>query len=438
MDGLDGFGHFVEKAKLQSITFGVIELDERHTAEYLGEVIENICSNWNITSEKIKAVVTDNGANMVKAVVDLYGKNKHLPCFAHTLNLVANKPFDEKDGLDDIKDLLNSIKQIVKHFKHSVQASDELRKAQDNMQTPLRLIQSVCTRWNSTYYQLERFIKLSDKVAPILLKNSKAPLMLSAVELDTLKDLINIFQPFEMLTKEISGQNYVTCSKIIPMVYSLTKSVENVQPNTALGSTTKTLILNEINKRFRNIEQVHLLAISTLLDPRFKKMYFRDKIACSQAIGKVISMLSDIDTEISVTQSNRREESDSYGAEEATPANNICQFHEQLVKAKYPEEQENRNVVGMDFRNYLSQPVEDLKKCGPLKYWECHKDTIYKKIRTLAYHYFCIVGTSVPSEHLFSIAANIATPSRNRLSGERLNKLIFLKSLENNTWGIEQ
>lgn len=224
-------GHFIDEGKLQSITFGVTELEERHNAEYLSTIFQNICSNWNITPEKVSAVVTDNGINIVKIVIYLYGKNKHLLCFAHTLNLVANKPFDEKDGLNDIKVLLGFVKNIVKYFKHSVQASDQLRKAQDDIQTPLRLIQSVCTRWNSTYYQLERFVKLADKIAPILLSNSKAPSMLTAAQLDGLKDLIQIYEPLEEPTKEVSGENYVTSGKIIPMVYCLNKSVEAVQPH---------------------------------------------------------------------------------------------------------------------------------------------------------------------------------------------------------------
>lgn len=108
---------------------------------------------------------------------------------------------------------------------------------------------------------------------------------------------------------------------------------------------------------------------------------------------------------------------------------NIWRFHPTLMKEKYPEEQEtNQNVIGIDFRNYLSQPVEDLKKCDPIKYWCNHKDTMYKKISKVAYKYMCIVGTSVPSERLFSVAGNIVMPNRNRLSGERLHRLIFLKS----------
>ena len=46
---------------------------------------------WGINPEKVAAVVTDNGANIVNAVTNAFGKQKHLWCFAHTLNLVAQK-----------------------------------------------------------------------------------------------------------------------------------------------------------------------------------------------------------------------------------------------------------------------------------------------------------------------------------------------------------
>lgn len=183
---------------------------------------------------------------------------------------------------------------------------------------------------------------------------------------------------------------------------------------------------------------MHSLVISTLLDLRFKKIYFIDRIACSQAICKTTSMLSTVENETETEQLLPLDEStSSLNVEDAKSAGNIWRFHTTLVKEKYPEDQEtNRNIIGVDLKNYLSQPVEDLKKCDPIKYWCNHKDTMYKKISKIAYKYMCIVDTSVPSERLFSVAGNIVTPSRNRLSGERLQKLIFLKSLEEKHWNI--
>lgn len=88
-------------------------------------------------SDKVVAFITDNGANIVKAAINVYGKNKHIPCFAHTLNLVASKPFDNKDGLEVAKKLLTAVKDITAYFKHNTDAADSLKKAQDHQTKPL-------------------------------------------------------------------------------------------------------------------------------------------------------------------------------------------------------------------------------------------------------------------------------------------------------------
>nr|CAI5826184.1 unnamed protein product [Callosobruchus analis] len=150
--------HFLYESKIKNVTIGVTELSDRHTADYIKIFLENICSEWNIQSNKITAVTTDNGKNIVKAVTELYGKNKHAPCFAHTLDLIVTKVVDETSGLSDV---VNKVKVIVKFFKQSVVAADNLRKIQKlNSEEIFKLIQSVPTRWNSTFYMLQRFLRL--------------------------------------------------------------------------------------------------------------------------------------------------------------------------------------------------------------------------------------------------------------------------------------
>jgi hypothetical protein len=60
------------------------------------------------------------------------------------------------------------VKNIVKNNKQSVMASDELRKTTNG---DGKHIQEMATRWNSTYYMVERFIKLSKIVNDIVHKN---------------------------------------------------------------------------------------------------------------------------------------------------------------------------------------------------------------------------------------------------------------------------
>lgn len=86
-----------------------------------------------------------------------------MPCFAHTLNLVPAKIIDEDNV---VKGFCAKIKDIVTYFKRSVIAADQLR-----LNLNLKLIQSVDTRWNSTYNMLERFMQLSEKISSSEMQN---------------------------------------------------------------------------------------------------------------------------------------------------------------------------------------------------------------------------------------------------------------------------
>ncbi|CAB3230266.1 unnamed protein product [Arctia plantaginis] len=83
------------------------------------------CSEWDIDVDKVSAVVTDNAASMIKAVDLAFGK-KHIPCFAHTLNLVALNAIQH---CPELQNLITKVKTIVTWFKQSNTASNELRKA---------------------------------------------------------------------------------------------------------------------------------------------------------------------------------------------------------------------------------------------------------------------------------------------------------------------
>lgn len=47
---------------------GVVPLNTSHSAENICAALKNRLDIWNINRDKIKMFVTDNGANIVKAV----------------------------------------------------------------------------------------------------------------------------------------------------------------------------------------------------------------------------------------------------------------------------------------------------------------------------------------------------------------------------------
>lgn len=127
--------HYGIQIEFHSVTLGVYHLDERHTSEYIAQMLTKTCEEWGFNTDKVTAVVTDNAANMVKAVEIAFGKRKHIPCFAHTLNLVAQHIL----GIPELQLILTKVKNVT-FFKQSCMASDELRKS---VKAETKLIQDV-------------------------------------------------------------------------------------------------------------------------------------------------------------------------------------------------------------------------------------------------------------------------------------------------------
>lgn len=213
--------------------------------------------------------------------------------------------------------------------------------------------------------------------------------MLAAQQLQFIKDLINILRPLEVITKEISGEDYVTASKIIPIVSCLTETYNNMKNVTDIGVKTRALIVDSLKKRFGSVEQVHLLAAAIILDPRFKKIHFTDHVACSRAINRINTSISDI-TRQQLPQNNIVEED----ATEGTDMNKgIWDFHKLFVKKQlsmYDALAQETQGLNEEFKHSLSQAVVHLKY-DPILYWQEQKNSIYHHVHSIAMTYMTIV-----------------------------------------------
>lgn len=68
---------------------------DRHTAENIAEWMMNVLRSFCLCN-KVSTLGTDNAANMKAAPEKL--NFRHLPCFAHTLNLVVKNAITENIG----------------------------------------------------------------------------------------------------------------------------------------------------------------------------------------------------------------------------------------------------------------------------------------------------------------------------------------------------
>ncbi|XP_062542235.1 E3 SUMO-protein ligase ZBED1-like [Armigeres subalbatus] len=204
--------HYLEGTDFRSINLSVKQMTTNHTAENIKTAVLETIAEWDIENAKVVSVVTDNANNMIAAMRKAFD-HRRLPCFAHTLNLVTQTA----TSLDDINDVIIKIRSIVKYFKNSVNASDKLRKVQTASGVAegnvLMLQKDVPTRWNSKFYMIDRFMDMRKIVADILMDDSNGPPMLTSTELELSKQLLQLLKPFEFVTRDISGQKYVTLSK---------------------------------------------------------------------------------------------------------------------------------------------------------------------------------------------------------------------------------
>ncbi|KAJ8720533.1 hypothetical protein PYW08_005998 [Mythimna loreyi] len=188
---------------------------------------------WDVL-DKISFCVTYNAANIVGAV-NILGWT-HCGCMAHKLNITLQHPLKIMD------DTLKKVKKIVGHYRASYKAKEKLMEYQVKVQRisqPLVLINSVPTRWNSTYFMTERFIHLQDAVratTPIL--DVDLPII-TGEEWTALRQLWKVLKPFDEAMKELSAEKYVCVSKAIAVISALNDVMEELKRKPAYFDAIK-------------------------------------------------------------------------------------------------------------------------------------------------------------------------------------------------------
>ena len=118
---------------------------------------------------------------------------------------------------------------------------------------------------------LQRIIEQEEAIRTTLCLLSRNDLTISCEDVEIIKGVIEIVDPFEAVTREISADQYLSGSKIIPLSRALQRlTCSTIKPEVQKLADT---LLHKMNRKFLNMEDM-LLAVTTLLDPRFKKIAF--------------------------------------------------------------------------------------------------------------------------------------------------------------------
>ncbi|XP_015794375.1 zinc finger BED domain-containing protein 1-like [Tetranychus urticae] len=399
--------HFIDNYVPIKLCLAAKEFPHNHSAQNISTLIKDILDQFEIDIEIIFATVTDSAANMKLAMKDISAN--HIGCVAHKLNLVVT------DSLEFDRDLVNlivKIRTIVTYFKQSNKASLALIEEQkkDGVDQLLKLKQDVLTRWNSTYIMIERMLKLRNYVSLSLRKLLREDLDLDYREIEQLNDVMLLLKPFYQMTLDMSGENYVTISRVIPLVTMVFNLLNTIQTTTYIGATLKAKLVSNLEERFANIERNHLFAFSTILDPRFKLIDFRSPGDSALAVSKLNRELKEVNlTQVIVP--------------EPESELNLWSLHNNLVSRITTVD----SSLNSSLKHYLELKNIDLKD-DPLDFWKRYKENFHH-LHNIAIKYLNIPATSVPCERLFSKTGQIINEKRNRISPSHVNALCFLESL---------
>ena len=265
--------HFIDSAwGLQSICLETVPLFEDHTGENIIESINDILSNWNLSTDKLVLTATDNGSNFVAG---FHSRGwLRLSCFGHCLDLAINKCLE----MQRVQRSVRRCNTLVASFSRSWKKQRNLKEKQSQLGLPEhKLVGAVTTRWNSTYDMVERILQQQQALSAVLLEDRKSwCLMLNDADVTVLETFAELVKPLSYLTDALSGEKEVTCSAIRPLLQHVMEICEENDEDSPLLVQMKSAISGNLSPRYESAAISIIIDKCSFLDPRFKANYVAD------------------------------------------------------------------------------------------------------------------------------------------------------------------
>ena len=317
---------------------------------------------------------------------------------------------------------IKKLRIFVSTVRNSPKQMDKLKEYFQVEEVDFKMPLPDCaTRWNYTYYMIDRAIEIRPLLVHLVSSNSSPPTLFNNwptdEEWDILAELANLLAPFALVTKVISASNYPTIGEVKMLFAGINSHLNQPREDNYILKLQVDEMKRVFAKYFGQINEA--LHIPAFFDPRYKKL----------AYGNMSR--NDILQPIRLAMSNYEE------VEEPTPVQPTTQTSRRQLT----------NLSAVETRNYfrtLLMPSEILPpitnelntyfdsnppgdEVVPLEWWKNHAME-YPILSKMAKDYLSIMSTSVPCEQFFSIAGKQITQTRNRMHPETARACLCLKS----------
>ncbi|XP_060931918.1 zinc finger BED domain-containing protein 4-like [Limanda limanda] len=349
---------------------------------------------------------------------------KGIRCMAHTLQIAVHEGVLSQRSIADI---IATGRKIVGHFKHSPLAYSRLQSVQEQFEMPpKRFQQDVSTRWNSTYYMLESLFS-QKRVLAAYVADYDLPSTFTSYQWLLIENTLSLLAPFEQITKKISSSD-ASAADVIPLLAAL-KRLLSKEAETDYGvKTTKSALLEAVNKRFSQADSEPLFCIATVLDPRYKDHYIdvEKKQRVREMVQAELDLLKPLgDSEVTHREGGEGAEKKRIRTTEAVRVPSLSDMFEEILQENNPDARQTTSATAQQLDSYLSE-VPIPRSDNPLTYWRTNQGR-FPDLAQMARRYLAAPCTSTDSERLFSAASHVLDEKRNRLTCDKAEKLLFIK-----------
>ena len=173
-----------------------------------------------------------------------------LNCTAHCLQLCLKSGFD----IPVINRLLAAVRKLV---NHSVVATEALKKKHLQMNTECntkfkKLIKDCTTRWNSSYFMLQRILQLRWPISAVLSDNTITKRNDQYLDLKSDQWILasDLIEPFDVATTFFSYEENPSLSCVLPILHGIIKALSYSNGDSPCIQQFKDKVSNEIKRKW--------------------------------------------------------------------------------------------------------------------------------------------------------------------------------------------
>jgi hypothetical protein len=342
---------------------------------------------------------------------------EQLKCTSHTLNLIASS--DANTALTTpaygrvYHPVMAKCQGIWNAVHRSTKASDCVAEICGSEK---KFVIPCATRWNSKYDAICRILELSNKLADIC-EALRLP-KFKALEMEFLREFIKVLAPLSTTLDILQGETDCFFGMILPKLVLLRNRLHQLkESNLKYVGPLASALLDGIAKRYSAMMELDLshtnvksAIVASVSNPKYKLLWVppdkRETVValfkeCVLQCARTLNTHTDSGVAIAANTNETTNEDceDDYGFNEAVRDRSLA------------------HKLEVQIASYMMDPDKNLKMLDK-----------YPEVKAVFMKFNTTLPSSGAVERLFSVAGQIQTPRRNRLSDKMFQELLLLRA----------